>query len=113
MNKLRKGDEVVVIAGNDKGKTGHIVSITKDGSRVLVAGVNKKTKHVKPNPQRGIEGGRVEQEATIHISNVMIFNPETKKGDRVRIEVTATTDANGKNTFTRERFFKSTNKKIG
>lgn len=112
MNKLRKGDEVVVITGSDKGKTGHILSFTKDGSRVLISGVNKKIKHVKPNPQRGIEGGRIEEEAAIHISNVMILNPETQKGDRIRIEVTATKDAKGKNTFTRERFFKSTNKKI-
>lgn len=111
MNKLRKGDEVVVIAGRDKGQRGHVLSLEENG-RILVSGINKKIKHVKPNPQRGIEGGKIEQEAPIHISNVMIFNPETQKGDRVRIQVTTTTLETGKKQFVRERYFKSTDKKI-
>lgn len=112
MNKLRKGDEVVVIAGRDKGQRGHVLSLEAN-DRILVSGVNKKIKHVKPNPQKGIEGGKIEQEAAIHVSNVMIFNPETQKGDRVRIQVTVVEGENGKKKHVRERFFKSNNKKIG
>ncbi|GGZ80180.1 50S ribosomal protein L24 [Ignatzschineria indica] len=111
MSKIRKGDEVVVIAGSSKGHRGSVLEV-KDG-RVKVAGANKVTKHVRPNPQLGIEGGKVEQESFIDLSNVMIYNPETKKQDKIKIEVTETKDENGKVKFVRERVFKSTNKKVG
>lgn len=111
MNKIRKGDEVVVITGKSKGQRGHVLQVKED--KVLVSGVNRSIKHERPNPQVGIEGGRIEKEMLIHISNVMLFNPETNKGDRVKIEVTETKDESGKVTVTRERFFASTNKKVG
>ena len=111
MTKIRKGDEVVVITGISKGHRGTVLEI-KDG-RVKVAGANKVTKHVKPNPQLGIEGGKVEQESFIDISNVMIYNPETKKQDKIKIEMTEETRENGKTKVVRERVFKSTNKKVG
>ena len=111
MSKIRKGDEVVVIAGSSKGHRGSVLEV-KDG-RVKVAGANKVTKHVRPNPQLGIEGGKVEQESFIDLSNVMIYNPETKKQDKIKIEVTETKDENGNVKFVRERVFKSTNKKVG
>ncbi|MBP3194503.1 MAG: 50S ribosomal protein L24 [Cardiobacteriaceae bacterium] len=83
MKRIKKGDEVIVIAGkaDNKGKRGKVLAV--HGDRVLVEGLNMVVKHVKPNPQLGIEGGIVRKEATIHISNVMLFNPATGKGDRV------------------------------
>ena len=82
MRRIRKDDEVVVIAGKDKGRRGKIVRVM-DEERVIVAGVNMIKRHTKPNPARGAAGGIVEREAAIHISNVMLFNPLTRKGDRV------------------------------
>lgn len=83
MKRIRKGDEVIVIAGKaeNKGQRGKVLSVKDD--RVVVEGVNRVSKHVKPNPQLGIEGGIVAKEAAIHVSNVMLYNPETGKGDRV------------------------------
>ena len=85
MNKMRKGDAVIVITGKDKGKRGTVTSRV-DASRVLVEGVNRVKKHVKPNPNKGQQGGIVEQEMPIQISNVALFNPETQKADRVGIK---------------------------
>ena len=85
MNRIKKGDQVVVIAGKDKGKQGEIVRV--DGDRVLVANVNMIKRHTKPNPQANQPGGVVEREATIHISNVMLLNPATGKGERVATKV--------------------------
>jgi large subunit ribosomal protein L24 len=82
MRRIRKDDEVVVIAGKDKGRRGKIVRVM-DEERVIVAGVNLVKRHTKPNPARNVAGGIVEREAAIHISNVMLFNPLTRKGDRV------------------------------
>ena len=82
MRRIRKDDEVVVIAGKDKGRRGKIVRVM-DEERVIVAGVNLVKRHTKPNPARNVAGGIIEREAAIHISNVMLFNPLTKKGDRV------------------------------
>jgi large subunit ribosomal protein L24 len=82
MNKIRKGDEVVVIAGKDKGRRGSVLKVYED-DRVLVENVNMAKKHQRPNPNAGVTGGIVEKEMPIHISNVMLFNPVTKKGDRV------------------------------
>lgn len=99
MNKLRKGDEVVVTAGKDKGRRGTVLEII-DGERVLVEGINIAKKHTKPNPNLGIEGGIVDREMPIAVSNVLVFNPKTKKGDRVGIRVSD----DGKK---KERIFKS------
>ena len=82
MNKLKKDDQVIVITGKDKGKRGVIQRILDNG-RVLVAGVNTVKKHTKANPQAGIQGGIVEKEASIEISNVAIYNPKTNKADRI------------------------------
>ena len=82
MEKIRKGDEVVVIAGKDKGKRGTVV-LRVDGEHVVVEGVNRAKKHVKPNPVKGVAGGIVDKDMPIHISNVALFNPATKKADRV------------------------------
>lgn len=81
MNKIRKGDEVVVIAGRDKGRRGHVVKVLE--GRVLVENINMVKRHTKPNPQRQIQGGIIEKEAAIDVSNVMLWNPVAKKGDRV------------------------------
>ena len=88
MNKIRKGDEVVVIAGRDKGKRGKI-SQRKDDSYVLVDGINLVKKHTKPNPLKGTTGGIVEKSMPIHQSNVAIFNAATGKADRVGIKLLA------------------------
>jgi large subunit ribosomal protein L24 len=82
MNKIRKGDEVLVIAGRDKGRRGTVVKVVDDG-HLIVEGVNMVKRHTKPNPQRQVQGGIVEKEAAIDLSNVMLWNPVTKKGDRV------------------------------
>ena len=86
MSKLRKGDDVVVLSGRDKGKRGTVLQIIEN-SRILVDNVNVIKKHVKPNPNRGETGGIIEKEATIQISNVALFNPNTNKADRVGYKV--------------------------
>ena len=85
MEKIRKGDEVVVITGKDKGKRGTVLRRV-DEEHVLVEGVNRAKKHVKPNPVKGVAGGIVDKDMPIHISNVALFNPATKKADRVGIK---------------------------
>lgn len=82
MNKIRKGDEVLVLAGKDKGKRGTVLRRV-DSEKVLVEGVNRVKKHVRPNPVKGQAGGIVEKEMPLHVSNVAIFNPATQKADRV------------------------------
>jgi large subunit ribosomal protein L24 len=86
MKRIRKDDEVIVIAGKDKGKRGTVVRVLDD-DRVVVQNVNMVRRHTKPNPARGISGGILEKEAPIHVSNVMLFNPVSKKGDRVGFRV--------------------------
>ena len=85
MNRIRKGDQVVVIAGKDKGKKGDVVRVA--GDKVVVSNINVIKRHTKPNPQAGQPGGVIEREAPIHISNVMLFNPISGKGERVGIKV--------------------------
>ena len=102
MNRIKKGDDVVVIAGKDKGRRGTVLSV--DNERVLVEGVNVVKKHQKPNPNAGVQGGIVDQERSIHMSNVMIYNPVTEKGDRIGIR----TLEDGR----RVRFFKSNNEVV-
>ncbi len=84
MNRIRQGDEVVVIAGKDKGRRGSVIRVYDD-DRVLVEGINVARKHQKPNPNAGVPGGIIEKEMPIDISNVMIYNPTAGKGDRVGI----------------------------
>ena len=83
MSKIRKGDQVVVLSGKDKGKRGTVLSVVPDVERAVVEGVNRVKKHTKPNPMKGLTGGIVEKEMSIHLSNIAIFNPATSKADRV------------------------------
>ena len=85
MKKIKKGDEVIIIAGKDKGKTGNVVRMAGD-DKVVVENINMVKRHTKPNPNRGVAGGIVEKEMPLHISNVMLFNPTSNKGDRVAIK---------------------------
>lgn len=85
MAKIKTNDEVIVIAGKDKGKRGKVLRVAED--RVTVAGVNMIKKHVKPNPARGTQGGIEEREASLHISNVAVFNAATQKADRVGYKI--------------------------
>jgi large subunit ribosomal protein L24 len=82
MNKIRKGDDVIVTTGRDKGKRGSVLRRIDD-DHVVVEGVNRVKKHVRPNPMKGQTGGIVDKDMPIHVSNVALFNPQTKKADRV------------------------------
>jgi large subunit ribosomal protein L24 len=103
MNKILKGDEIIVIAGRDKGKRGK-VSLRADDSRLLIEGINLVKKHTKPNPMKGSTGGIVEKNMPIHQSNVAIYNAATGKADRVGIKLLA----DGK----KVRVFKSSGEEI-
>ena len=85
MNRIRKGDRVVVIAGKDKGKQGEVVRVL--GDKVVVSNINVVKRHTKPNPQAGQPGGVIEREAPIHASNVMLFNPASGRGERIAFKV--------------------------
>lgn len=100
MQKIKKGDDVVVRTGKDKGKSGRVTKILKD-NKILVEGINQAKKHQKPNPNAGVSGGIIAKDMPIDISNVGIYNPTTKKPDRVGFKVLE----NGK----KVRYFKSTN----
>lgn len=104
MNKIRKGDEVVVLTGKDKGKRGTVLRRV-DAERVVVEGVNRVKKHVRPNPVKGQVGGIVEKEMPLHVSNVAIFNSQTQKADRVGFKLLE----DGK----KVRFFKSNGELLG
>jgi large subunit ribosomal protein L24 len=86
MERIKKGDDVIVIAGRDKGKRGTVLR-RLDAERLIVEGVNKVKKHQRPNPMKGIQGGIIDKEMPIHVSNVALFNPQTKKADRVGVKV--------------------------
>ena len=103
MQKIRKGDNVVVITGRDKGKTGTVLRVLESG-KVVVEGVNRVKKHQRPNPVKGQAGGIVEKEMPLAISNVMLVNPATNKGDRVGFKFL---EAQGTNPARKVRFFKS------
>jgi len=98
MKRIKQGDEVIVIAGKDKGRRGSVSRIYDNG-RVLVENINLVKKHQKPNPNAGVPGGIIEKEAPVDISNVMLFNPASDKGERVGIKMLA----DGK----KVRYFKS------
>lgn len=85
MRKLKKGDDVIVIAGRDRGKRGTVLEV-RSNQRLLVDNVNVVKKHQRGNPNTGVTGGIIEKEATIHASNVALYNPITKKADRVGIK---------------------------
>ncbi|HXJ53924.1 MAG TPA: 50S ribosomal protein L24 [Burkholderiales bacterium] len=85
MQRIRKGDEVVVLSGRDKGKRGTVMRRI-DADYLVVEGVNRVKKHQRPNPMKGITGGIVDKDLPIHISNVALFNPATKKADRVGVK---------------------------
>ena len=101
--KIRRNDEVIVIAGKSKGQTGKVISVLTKDHKVLVEGLNLVTKHVKANPAMGLEGGKQTKEAPIDISNVAILNPSTNKADKVGFRF-----EDGK----KVRFFKSNNEII-
>ena len=88
MNKIRKGDQVIVLAGRDKGKRGAVLRVQAD-SRVVVEGVNMVKRHTRPNPNKGVTGGIVDKEASLHISNVALYNAASGKGERVGIKTLA------------------------
>ena len=102
MRKIRKGDNVVVITGRDKGKRGTVDAIL--GDRLLVAGINQVKKHQRPNPMKNEQGGIVNQDMPIHVSNVAVWNPVTQKPDRVGIR----TLEDGR----KVRFFKSNGEQV-
>lgn len=87
MQRIRKGDEVIVITGRDKGKKGTVTQVHNDGKKVTVEGINIVKKHVKPNPMLGQAGGIMDKTLPIDASNVMLVNPKTGKGDRVGFSV--------------------------
>ena len=103
MSKIKRDDEVIVLAGKDKGKRGKVRRVLSD-NRVIVSGVNLIKKHTRPNPQAGVAGGIVEKEAPIQVSNVAIFNPATNKADRVGFRIDGDTKV---------RIFKSNGEVIG
>ncbi|MDJ0929375.1 MAG: 50S ribosomal protein L24 [Gammaproteobacteria bacterium] len=103
MKRIKKGDEVIVITGRDKGRRGSVISVLED-DLVLVENINVVKKHQKPNPNAGVPGGIIEKEMPIEVSNVMLFNPATGKGDRVGIK----TLEDGR----KVRFFKSNNEVV-
>lgn len=103
MRRIKKGDEVIVIAGKDKGRQGTVIRLV-DLDRILIEGINLVKRHTRPNPARGVAGGIIEREAPVHISNVMLYNPVTKKGDRVGFR----TLEDGR----KVRFFKSNNEVV-
>lgn len=103
MRKIKKGDQVFIMVGKDKGKKGIVLSF-EDNNRLIVEGINLVRKHQKPNPSRGIDGGLIEKPMPIHSSNVALFNPITNKPDRVGFRLLA----DGR----KVRYFKSTNEVV-
>ena len=86
IRRIRKGDEIVVLAGRNRGVRGNVLSVDADNERVVVEGVNIVKRHTRPNPQKGTAGGIIEKEMPIHVSNVALFNPVTGRGDRVGVK---------------------------
>ena len=103
MRKIKKGDDIIVLTGKDKGKQGTVTRVMPD-ERVVVGGINMVKRHTKANPNMGIAGGIVDKEMPLHVSNIAIFNPITKKADRVGIK----TLEDGK----KVRYFKSNNEVV-
>jgi large subunit ribosomal protein L24 len=87
MMKIRKGDNVEITSGKDAGKTGRVLRVDRDRDRVVVEGVNMIKRHTRPNPQKKIQGGIVEREAAIHVSNVMVVSPDSGRPTRVGYKI--------------------------
>ncbi len=104
MQKIKKGDDVLVVAGKDKGRRGKVTRVLRDTDQVVVENVNMVKRHIRANPQRGQSGGIQEKEAPVHVSNVQLYNPRTGKGERVGIRELE----DGR----RVRFFKSDNELV-
>jgi len=104
MKKIKKGDDVIVIIGKDKGKRGTVSQVLVEEGKLIVGGVNIAKKHTKPNPNAGVAGGIVEKEMPIDVSNVQVFNPKTGKGDRVGFRMEGDKKV---------RIFKSNNELVG
>lgn len=104
MEKIRKNDEIIVIVGKDKGKRGTVV-LRVDTEYVVVRGVNRAKKHAKPNPVKGVVGGIVDKDMPIHVSNVSLYNPVSKRADRVGFKVLED--------GTKVRIFKSSGEQVG
>ena len=102
MNKIKQNDDVIVIAGKDKGSVGTVTKVM--GSKLIVEGFNLVKKHVRPNPQEGVQGGIEEKEMPLNISNIAIYNSTTQKADRVGVRVN--------NKGEKERFFKSSGETV-
>ena len=103
MNRIKKGDEVIVLTGKDKGRQGQVIKVINN-RKILIENVNLVKKHQKGNPNTGQESGIIEKEMPIDLSNVMLFNPITKKGDKVGFKILE----NGR----KVRFFKSNNEVV-
>ncbi len=108
MNKIRKDDQVVVLTGKDKGRSGRVMKI--DGDRAIVEGINVIKKHMKPNPYKREQGGIVEKESTIHVSNIAILNPISKKADKIGVKFVEPANAGEKKK--KVRYFKSNNELV-
>ena len=104
MQKIKKGDEVVILAGKDKGKTGTVLNVLRDADKVIVENVNMSKRHTKGNPMQGVAGGIIEKEMPLDISNIAIWNPVTQKADRIGFR----TLEDGK----KVRYFKSNNEVV-
>lgn len=104
MKKIKKGDEVIITIGKDKGKRGTVSQVLVEEGKLIVGGINIAKKHTKPNPNAGVQGGIVEKEMPMDVSNVMVFNPKTGKGDRVGFKMEGDKKV---------RVFKSNNEAVG
>ena len=101
IRRIKKGDDVIVLAGKNRGQRGSVLEVDSGRDRVVVEGINIVKRHTKPNPQKGTSGGIIESEMSIHVSNIALFNPITGKGDRIGIRRME----DGR----KVRYFKSTN----
>lgn len=109
MNKIRKDDLVVVLAGKDKGRSGKVICLL-NGTSALVEGINIVKKNKKPNPHKNEQGGIVEKESPIHLSNLSVLNPATKKADTIGFKIMSATAAGEK--AKKVRYFKSNNELV-
>lgn len=104
MKKIKKGDDVIVVIGKDKGKRGTVSQVLVEEGKLIIGGINIAKKHTKPNPNAGVQGGIVEKEMPINVSNVLVFNPKTGKGERVGFKMEGDKKV---------RVFKSNNEAVG
>ncbi len=110
MNKIKKNDTVIVLTGKDKGRSGKVIKLL-DSDRALGEGVNMVKKNIKPNPHKQIQGGVVDRESSIHLSNLALLNPVTNKADRVGFKVPTALGVSGQKAK-KSRYFKSNNELV-